>query len=253
MKKLALIAGASMLGLATTAPAASAEDGFYIGVGVAMTDTSADADHQIVDGGPWFNATNEASIEAAAIDDLSNDGVGFSVYAGYGGHFSESLTWGIEADIGTVDGGSSSSVTGNYDALGTYTVAQSFSQDWMATVRGKLGLDLGPANAYLTAGWAFSEIEFGGTFSDTYAVLAQRIPLQGASTSETASGAVWGAGVDWGVFGGTMRLEYLHADLGSVDYSRVLQQTNLTNVDTLSGTADVETDVIRVGYAWNLF
>jgi opacity protein-like surface antigen len=144
-------------------------------------------------------------------------------------------------------------VTGNYDALGTFTVAQSFSQDWMATVRGRLGLDLGAIDPYLTAGLAISEIELEGSFSDTYSVVAQRIPLQSASSSETATGFVWGAGVEWEMFGGAARIEYLHADLGSLDYSRVLQQTNLTNVDTLAGTADVETDVIRVGYAWSLF
>lgn len=254
MRKLNLLIGAAMLGFVATTSAAAAEDGFYLGVGVGMTDTNAEADHQIVDGGPWFLQVNEDSIEAAPIDDLSNDGVGFSIYAGWAGHLSESITWGVEADIGSVDGGSNSSFTGNYNCCGTFTVAQSFNQDWMATVRGRLGLDLGPANAYLTAGWAFSEIELEGTFSDTYTLNAgQLIPLQGASSSETASGAVWGAGVDWAMFGGTVRVEYLHADFGSIDYSRVLQQTNLTNVDTLTGTADVETDVIRVGYSWNLF
>lgn len=255
MNKVTLFVGTAIVGLVAIPNAASAQDGFYLGAGVGMTSTSADADHQIVDGGPWFLQQNEDSIEAALIDDLSNDGVGFFVYAGWSGHLSESITWGVEADIGSVDGGSFATATANYfpNNTGAYTISQSFSQDWMATVRGKLGIDLGSANAYLTAGWALSEIEYAGTFSDTYFVAAQRIPLQGASSSKTASGAVWGAGLEWAMFGGTMRVEYLHADFGSLDYSRVLQQTNLTNVDTLAGTADVKTEVIRVGYAWSIF
>jgi outer membrane immunogenic protein len=108
---------------------------------------------------------------------------------------------------------------------------------------------------FVTGGAAISDVELKGVFSDTYSVVAQRIPLQAGHTSDMKFGFVWGGGIDLPLGGSTtLRVEYLHHDLGSIEYALPLKYTTglTANNEVLSGKADLETNVVRVGLSWNL-
>jgi opacity protein-like surface antigen len=250
MKKLVLAMSVSVLAL--TAPAV-AKDGFYMGLGVTNMENDAHFDHTVNPGG-WFNITNRNNINAAPVNDLGTDGYGASIFAGYAMHVHEQVSLGVEVDATVFDGETSASHTQAYDALGSFTLQQEVSQQWISTLRAKAGFDVGPATIFITGGAAFTDVAVGGTFSDTYAVVAQRILIQSGRTSLLATGYVYGGGVDVGLGGQTsLRVEYLHHDFEDITYSRALTfSTGAATGNTLRGTATVDNAILRVGLKWNM-
>lgn len=256
MKKIALAMTVSVMALA--APAMAGE-GFYMGLAGIYADNDPTVTHSVAPtAGPgWFNVTNRGRVNAAPVDDLTTDSYGAAIFAGYSTHIFPEVMFGIEADANVFDGEAERTHTQPYDALGSFTIYQSISQQWISTVRGRLGVDLGPGTVYVTGGAAFTDVEVVGRFSDTYAVVAQRIPLQGARSSEMATGFVWGGGLDLGLGGSTsLRIEYLHHDFGSIKgYSRSLTYTGgvpTPGPEILSNNVDLENDTFKIGLAWGL-
>jgi opacity protein-like surface antigen len=252
MKKIVLAMGVSVLALSASAMAAS-KDGFYMGLGVVNMENDAHFDHTVNPGG-WFNITNRNSINAAPVNDLGTDGYGASIFAGYAMHVHEMVTLGVEVDASVFDGETTQSHTQAYDALGSFTIQQEVSQQWISTIRAKAGIDVGMATLFITGGAAFTDVAVGGTFSDTYSVVANRILLQSGRTSLLASGYVYGGGFDLNLGGQTaLRVEYLHHDFEDVTYSRALTfSTGAATGNTLRGTATVDNAILRVGLKWNM-
>jgi opacity protein-like surface antigen len=256
MKKIVLAATVSVLALA--APA-TAGDGFYMGLAGIYADNDPTVTHKVAFAAPavgWFNNTNRGRVNAAPVDDLSTDAYGAAIFAGYSTHLFPEVMVGLEADANVFDGEAERTHTQAYDALGSFTIYQSISQQWISTVRGRLGIDIGPGTVYVTGGAAFTDVEVVGRFSDTYSVVANRIPLQGARSSEMATGFVWGGGLDLGLGGSTsLRIEYLHHDFGSIKgYSRALTWTGgvPANGEVLSNAVDLENDTFKIGLMWDL-
>lgn len=250
-----LAIGASVLAL--SAPASAGE--WYVGVAGAYVDNQPETSHSVapVSGGGWFTANNRASINAAAVDDLQSSSIGGALFGGYQGTLSGSITAGLEADVTFFDGSEAASVTTNYDVGGDYTISQDLSQSWLASLRARVGVDVGLANIFLTGGVAFTDYEFSGTFSDTYFVLGSRILAQGGSASGTESGFVYGAGVEFGAWTDVkVRAEYLHYDFGDVDgYSRTLTFSGggpTTGPEVFSGRTSLESDSFRLGLVFKL-
>lgn len=107
------------------------------------------------------------------------------------------MVFGVETDFAwsDIDGGV---VTG---ACG---ITCSTNVDWLWTLRGRVGLDLGGVMPYLTAGLAVGDVT-GIADSGPY------------SASETASGYTIGGGVEARLGGNwTLKGEYLYVDLGDI-------------------------------------
>lgn len=277
MKKTILALGVSVLALA--APA-TAGDGFYMGLGGAYVSNGVDTTHNMTAGTFYTNPANSTAITNAPIDDLSTDGYGASIFAGYGMHVTPQIKFGLEADATVFDGETNSTVTAPYPSyagvLGAfrYTVSHEVSQQVLASLRAKAGLDLGFASVFVTGGAAMTDIELRSAFSDNGSAAAcvlsagpppvlgnpacTAIPVQGGRDSKTLTGWVVGGGFDIPLGGSTsLRAEYHHYDFGDggLSYSRTLTRTPSLGATPplFSGsTRNVESDVVRIGLAWDL-
>ncbi|QUS37951.1 porin family protein [Tardiphaga alba] len=113
------------------------------------------------------------------------------------------LVYGLEADIqgsGMTDGRTS--------VVGANTLPTAYSQklDWFGTVRGRLGLATGPVLSYVTAGFAYGNVN--STITET--------GVGAVSSSRTATGWTVGSGVEAALGGNwTGKIEYLYLNLGS--------------------------------------
>jgi opacity protein-like surface antigen len=254
MKKFALAMTASMLALAAPAVAG---DGFYMGLGLSYNSNENVARHSLAPSGTWFTANNRAAINAAPTTDVSTDVFAANLMFGYRTHVASNVFAGIEADATVFDGEADDFHTQNYpDAPGAFTLNQHISQQWISTLRLRLGIDITPdVAAFVTAGGSVSDVELRTTYSDTYP-LNQRILAQSGVSSELQTGWVYGGGFDWAMGGSTsLRVEYLRHDLGHLKNARTL--TWNTGADTpgpevLRSDADLNTNSIRVGLVWDL-
>jgi outer membrane immunogenic protein len=119
------------------------------------------------------------------------------------------LLLGVEADYSALDGKDSTAST--VTAINPYTVETSTDIDWVATLRGRLGVAFDRSLVYVTGGLAFGERKFNQS------VVQLNFPyVQTGASSSTKAGWVLGAGLEhalddkW-----SLRLQYLHVDLGS--------------------------------------
>ncbi len=260
MKIRALALGASLLGLSTPA---MANDGLYIGAGISHTSSDHSATQSVAPttGGGWFTAPNRAAINAApagdlATDDFSAEGLGGFAFAGYQRHVSDGVTLGVEIDVSVFDVAESDTHSQSYPTPpGTFVVRQSIDQRWLSTIRARLGFDI-TSNAmfFVTAGAAFSDVEFTTTFSDTYP-LPQQILAQSGSESEIVTGSAYSAGLDWKINdNASARFEYLRADLGDIQNSRALTFNTGASAqnEVLASSADLTNDTVRLGVSWSL-
>jgi outer membrane immunogenic protein len=104
--------------------------------------------------------------------------------------------FGIEADIQGAD-----MRDGYGNANGN---AYSQKLDWFGTVRGRVGLVTGPTLSYLTAGYAYGNVNTAG--------VAGGVPF---AFGGGRSGWTWGSGVEAALGGNwTGKIEYLYVDLG---------------------------------------
>jgi outer membrane immunogenic protein len=115
-----------------------------------------------------------------------------------------SIVLGVEGDLeGSAADGST------IEVAGTNTYEHETEVNWMASIRGRLGYASGPGLFYLTAGWAWAEVDHSVGFAGAAA------PFH--TYSETRDG--WTIGGGYEIFmarGVTARIEYRYTDLGSV-------------------------------------
>ena len=151
--------------------------------------------------------------------DVANIGAFDTTRAALGGHAGYNVALGkfvvgIEADASHAGTSTDLALAGG----GTATV----ETDWAGTVRGRLGLAVGPALFYATAGWAWTnvqltEISAAGTRS---------------SSSTTFDGVVYGIGVDAFVLPAiSVRLEALRTDYRSETLSLEGAASSLRHLD----------------------
>lgn len=124
----------------------------------------------------------------------SNDSDGWLVGGTIGYNFQSGgpLVWGIEGDL-------------NWSDIDGTTAGRQVSNNWLGTVRGRLGYAMGPTGSwmpYVTGGVAFGDIEHS-------------VPLFG-SARDTKAGWVLGGGIEAALSGPwTAKVEYLYVDLGN--------------------------------------
>jgi outer membrane immunogenic protein len=214
----ALVAPASAADLPLKAPVYKAPPvavynwtGFYVGGNVGAIGSTGNAVHQCYNDTGVFNGAGCDIVPDAG---LNGTGVLGGVQAGYNWQINNWL-FGLEGDAQGTSLKSSSSnantfplVGGGTDPLVTYTFASRL--DWLATVRGRVGVTSGPALFYVTGGGAF-----GGVRTTTDGV--GPVNAFPSSTSSNQAGWTAGGGVEWGFAPQwSAKAEGLYYDLGRI-------------------------------------
>jgi outer membrane immunogenic protein len=177
--------------------------GFYIGV------------HG---GGAWLdhkqttfqsNSACAAPFNTTSVCELDRFGGAFGGLAGYNFQ-SGRVVYGLEVD-GSWLGVKTSASYPDIVALSGTTVTLTGNVDWLATVRGRIGLTMSPTLLYVTGGAAFGGVK-SSWLTDA--------PGEGVTVDKTKVGWVVGGGIEhafaaqW-----TARVEALFHDLGKVSGS----------------------------------
>jgi outer membrane immunogenic protein len=187
--------------------------GFYGGVNAGGAFGNADFD--------WLSHQASAAVNAQ-INAIASTTMHPSSFTGGGqigfNYQTGALVWGAESDLDYTGLKAHRSLT--YIGVVTNalnTINQSVESDWLATLRGRLGLVNGPWLFYGTGGLAVSGVNYRDSefFSDNGQVFA-------ASSSRIKAGWTAGGGIERALFGGwSVKAEYLFVDLGRTNYTSI--------------------------------
>jgi outer membrane immunogenic protein len=203
-----------------------------------------------------FGPFNAAALAAAADGHIDPMGAIAGGQIGYNYAFGPwlplNIVAGLEADMNYT--GLSGSRTANAATTFPFagaTVSEKFYSDWLSTVRGRLGLSFGEFLFYGTGGLAIAEVGFsdmvfvppaGGTHSN---------PGEAGSRNSTRLGWVAGGGGEWAFMPNwSLKLEYLHVDLGNTSNTSVAFPPQ-----TILHSHSLTEEILRVGinYHFNWF
>lgn len=238
-----------LLAITGAASAADSWTGWYVGADIGQG--SGDADASAVLSGSW--ASESATTQAAAIDALSGaadgNGTAWALFAGYNYDFDNGFVLGIEVELGDL-GASGDDVRSASDTSSglEYTVSQSFDAGDSYAIRPRFGYASKQVMFYVTAGWAWTDVDFATTLNETgldngYAKIG--------GASPNFSQFVYGGGLEFR-FGGNWsgRLEYLSYDGNDVTYDLTYAPGSSFPGYGESVTQDFDADVIRIGLAY---
>jgi outer membrane immunogenic protein len=166
--------------------------------------------------------------------------------AGYNWQFAPNWLIGIEGDINYLRGERSNSF--RYTPIAGEDVVGNVNTRlrWLSTVRGRLGYTWASTMIYATGGLAI-----GGVRSNVDAVrinLPSTVEAQyTGSYSETRTGWAVGGGLEQALTNMiSLRIEYLHFDLGSFSYNVTRSGIALASVpDTWQANGQVSGDIVR--------
>jgi outer membrane immunogenic protein len=223
--------------------------GFYIGgnVGGEWGTSHANTSTVFDPVAGYFAASSVPAIAAVGQQSINRSSVTGGFTAGYNWQASN-IVFGLEADInyfgfkGTATGGAVYPCC----APAAFTVTSSISSDWLATIRGRIGI-LATPNwlLYATGGAAIAEVRANYAFTDTFAAATES-----ASSRSTRVGWTVGAGGEYALGDGwSFKAEYLYVDLGR----STVTSTNLTAfavtfpTNVFTHSADHKANIVRVG------
>lgn len=201
-------------------------NGFYAGVHAGWG--WSDLDYSIADGSDF---SNPPEFEGYSID---ADGPLAGVQAGF--------NWQIDNFVLGVEGDASwSGIDGGFNAIDTPGDTYFFNADseinWLASLRGRVGLTWDKVLFYGTGGVAFTDV-------DTKVVSDWPGSVENYSDLTSHTGWVAGAGVEVMFTDNiTGRLEYLHYEFGEKDF---FVDSGDVGYD-LDGSVDLDVDVVRAG------
>ncbi len=211
--------------------------GFYIGVNAGWGRNSSDFVY--VPPGPGFTGA------ASAYSTIGSGGGRSAGFIG-GGQLGYNLQWnsivlGVEADIDSFHRSAGFSNIGTPPANVQLTSVASVSTDWLATVRGRVGVAVQSWLFYFTAGGAATKFNFNQANNYDSA----NIPTELSAISETRWAVVYGGGIEYLVGQNwTVRAEYLHADFGTA--SQLVPLTPVGSATLLhSHSVSLKTDIVR--------
>lgn len=241
VRALALGAVVAVLAFATGASAAPKWGGYYLGLsagqGSAENTTSRD-----IDGTGYFAADSITAIEAASAMTLDEETFIGGAQIGVNWPLGDVFVIGAEVDASGFGNDTSKSATGVYPCCGptTFTTINNVEQTWLGTARLRLGVASGWFMLYATGGYAGGEVTFTQSFSDTFSP----IPLESVENSEWRSGYSVGGGIEMLIeSGASIKLEYLHVDLGDIEAAGTIAVPTRTN----AARAEVTDEIFRVG------
>jgi outer membrane immunogenic protein len=207
--------------------------GFYVGANVGYSWGRSNNDwnffaQNAVNGSlncsPIFNGGLNAFCATGSDSNKLNGAIG-GLQTGYNWQIGSFLA-GIETDFQMGDQTFVTNFsTGPGNSLGTLSAAYTEKLRWLGTTRGRVGVTLTDRwLVYATGGLAYGEVQFDGSATSTgngptcSPPLGGICPLAGWSNSITKAGWTIGGGLE-GAIGNnlSLKVEYLHVDLGSVN------------------------------------
>jgi outer membrane immunogenic protein len=166
--------------------------------------------------------------------------------AGYNWQFAPNWLAGFEGDINYLRASRQSSfafTSSSEDVVGT----QNTRLRWLATVRGRLGYTWANTMVYATGGLAIGGVRSNVDATRTTGVGPVEATFAG-SYSETRTGWTVGGGLEQALTNRvSLRIEYLHFDLGDFSYNvtRVSGATSTSVPNTWSANGQVSGDIVR--------
>ncbi|WP_235276138.1 outer membrane protein [Methylotenera sp. G11] len=179
----------------------------WAGANVGLSISSYDYENK--GHGASFDDTSPSalSVWAATNDKKSDNGVGVGIKGGYNWQ-TDNFVYGVLADLTYIDAKIKSETPGGIHD-GFYSYKRVDELNWLATVRGKAGIDLNGFLPYVTAGLAVADVE------NKHQTITCCPTLYESSDNDTKVGYVIGFGVEkkinenWGV-----NFDYSYIDLG---------------------------------------
>jgi outer membrane immunogenic protein len=227
--------------------------GFYVGGNVggawANSDVTSALDPSAV--ALFSLAANVAVVNALGTGPLGRDGrFTGGGQIGFNWQFAPDWLVGVEADFNSFDANLSSSRSGT-TTIGGATLVNTVSTNWLATVRGRVGVTFDRALLYVTGGLALTDLDYSQNF-----FVASAPPGSGSSSSKTIkAGWTVGGGGEWAVTGRwTVKAEYLYVEFDGQSTNTLLSTTTgcgggalLPCSQNLHGSADLHAHIARIG------
>jgi outer membrane immunogenic protein len=221
--------------------AAPSWTGWYVGLngGGAWGTT----DPTVTNLGPdsFFAVANVPPVLAAGSQSFNSSG---GVVGGQFGYLAQTgrAVWGLEAGFDWMNlRGSRSTPFAAYatNAFG-YTWNESSKSDFLFTLTGRVGPDLGGWYPYITGGLAVASIKYSATYTDTFYPANNAATASGGTNAfnQTRAGYAVGGGAEWRVAPHWLvRGEYLFMDFGSISGTGLIACSGGVTVCAGAGTA----------------
>jgi len=229
-------------------------NGFYIGGNVGASWAKSDVTSNLIPGAvfPGSGAllggvpANIGVVNGIGTGSLSGSGrFTGGGQIGFNWQFAPSWLVGLEADFNSFNEKLSLTATGT-TTIGPATVTNSLSTNWLATVRGRIGVTFDRMLFYVTGGVAFTDLDYSQIYSDGAA------PPGAGSSSKKSTKAGWavGGGGEWALADRwTVKAEYLYVQFDGQSTTTLLCaggcgtfSQNLTGV-----TGDLRVHIARIG------
>lgn len=200
-------------------------------------------------GGAWTQIDNSVTTAAPPFAIVTSDTSGSDTSFTGGGQlgcswqFNPSWVGGLEGDINYIH--ASSTQHNNILGRGGEDTVRTTTLRWFSTVRGVFGYAWGPSFLYATGGLALGGVNSSVALTDTGPGVPTSTIFAG---SEAATRAGWTVGAGYAyAFNDrlSLKLEYLHFDLGTVHYSVPRVAPGISA--PWAASANVTGDIVRLG------
>lgn len=230
--------------LAVKAPAAPAYQwtgcyvGFNVGGGASGTNVGS-----TVDPGTYLSAADAATVAGSGSGGANTDGFLGGGQAGCN-YQTGTLVFGLEGDFDYFR--SNSQFNNNTNALANanaFSISQSLTTNYVATVRPRIGIAADQNFAYITGGAAFTSISYTESYTDA------NTPSGAGVATASRSLVGWTAGAGWEfAFADhwTVKAEYLYASFPTTSALGVISGPGATS-NALHGSADLVIQLVRAG------
>ena len=214
--------------------------GFYIGGNLGGSWANNDATYFQ----PLFLGSGTASFNQAS-------GIGGG-QVGYNWQFGATVL-GAEADFDARHWSGSATVA-PFVGVPTFLVNLTQEENWLSTVRGRIGLTYGNALLYGTGGVAFGETQH----SYTEFVTTNAAQVRTLSDSTTKTGWAVGAGVEYAIWKEvpgkvSLGIEYLYVDLGDTTLSQGTSTAGGLTFSPSQATFNDRWSIVRAKLNWRFF
>jgi outer membrane immunogenic protein len=182
----------------------------------------------------------------------------------FGGKAGYNYQWryvvaGLEADFSafhvsqSITSASTSSPFAGFPG-GSASFNNSISTNWLATIRGRLGVTADRALFYATGGAAFAAVRFADSYT-AFSPLGAGFDTGNASTNPTRAGWVAGGGIDYAFTNNWIAsVEYLFVDLGSFQTTGlVTTQFNPGITALFTFNNRLQSNIVRGGVSYKFY
>jgi outer membrane immunogenic protein len=185
-------------------------------------------------------------FNVAAVDTLSASGAEGGVHAGFNWQL-KPLTVGLEIDYEAFRTSAVRDTTFPFTSTVLSQLHSETDAKWLFTVRPRIGWVYGALFGYITGGAAFTTISASTLYSDTPTPPNRGVASSGfVTTSQSKVGWTVGTGLEVAIAPRwTLRAEYLRVQFSAVTGAG--QITNGTLFNPLNFSADLKSDIVRVG------